>query len=227
MNKYDIGLVYSNVDSLNDAELYHFIIHAWRPEKTFVFPTTVELAGKCRKFCPAWLDAYPWLVYSKYLDGCFCLPCVLFANKTGHSHDKLNKLSKEPLTLWTSASTRLKDHQAKSKVHHDSVLIMKTFRKTMENRLTSVDALITSVKRETIAEKRKISILETIILCDQQNFALRGHRDDSKYLGTSCNPGNFQALLDFRINAGDKILEDISKHARKQLLTDQKLFKMN
>ena len=160
VNKYDIGLVYSNVDSLNDAELYQFIIHAWRPEKTFVFPTTVESAGKSRKFCPA------WLVYSKYLDSCFRLPCVLFGNKTGHSHDKLNKLFKEPFTLWTSASTRLKDHQAKSKVHRDSVLIMKTFRKTMENRLTSVDALITNVKRERIAKNRKIliSILETIIL---------------------------------------------------------------
>ena len=70
---------------------------------------------------------------------------------------------------------------------------METFRKTMGNRLTSVDALITSVKRERIAKNRKIliSILETIISCDQQNFALRGHRDDSKYFGTSCNLGNF------------------------------------
>ncbi len=44
------------------------------------------------------------------------------------------------------------------------------------------------------------SIVDTVYLCGRQNFALRGHRDDSQYLGDpNHNPGNFLALLEFRV----------------------------
>ena len=51
------------------------------------------------------------------------------------------------------------------------------------------------------------SIVKTVILCGRQNLGLRGDRDDSKYLKDETkNCGNFQALLDFRIDSGDKVL---------------------
>lgn len=57
-------------------------------------------------------------------------------------------------------------------------------------------------------------ILETVIFCARHNIAFRGHRDDSKYYGSqSNNVGNFQALLEFRVDSGDKILEDHFKTA--------------
>ena len=44
--------------------------------------------------------------------------------------------------------------------------------------------------------------------CGKQNIPLRGHRDDSQCLMIDDNnPGNFQKLLEFRIDAGDKVLE--------------------
>ena len=51
------------------------------------------------------------------------------------------------------------------------------------------------------------SVLKTIILCGQQNFSLQGHRDDSRYLDTSLNTGNFQELLNFRIDSDDSVLK--------------------
>ena len=47
---------------------------------------------------------------------------------------------------------------------------------------------------------RNLAVLETIVktvlLCGQQNLALRGHRDDSQYTNDkNINTGNFSALL--------------------------------
>ena len=38
-------------------------------------------------------------------------------------------------------------------------------------------------------------------------LALRGHRDDSTTVDKK-HQGNFRSLLDFRIDAGDKVLEE-------------------
>ena len=51
------------------------------------------------------------------------------------------------------------------------------------------------------------SIIKTVVLFGKQNMALQGHSEDSSHLDESSgNPGNFQALLNFRVEAGDKVL---------------------
>ena len=68
--------------------------------------------------------------------------------------------------------------------------------------------------RETIQNNRMklCSISEIIVLCARQNIALCGHRDSDTDLegvqAASTNHGNFCALLNFRISAGDTILRD-------------------
>lgn len=57
------------------------------------------------------------------------------------------------------------------------------------------------------------SIVETVIFCGRQGITLRGHRDDGPSLQTSANHGNFQALLQFRIDAGDQVLKEHLKTA--------------
>ena len=65
------------------------------------------------------------------------------------------------------------------------------------------------------------SNVKTVWLCGRQNFALRGHRDDSRHIEDSTsNVGNFQALLDFRVDGGDMIL---SEHL--SLLQDKTCYK--
>ena len=49
------------------------------------------------------------------------------------------------------------------------------------------------------------SILKTIIFCGKQMISLRGHREKA---GANVNPGNFHALLDFRIDAGDTVFAE-------------------
>ena len=48
----------------------------------FDFPVSVEFSNSNRHFVWSWLKRFPWLAYSKYLDGTFCLPCKLRENKS-------------------------------------------------------------------------------------------------------------------------------------------------
>ena len=58
-------------------------------------------------------------------------------------------------------------------------------------------------------------------------MALRGHRDDAKHIAdTSINSGNFQALLNFRVDSGDTVLREHFESAPKMPPTVQKQFKM-
>ena len=60
------------------------------------------------------------------------------------------------------------------------------------------------------------SIIKTIVLCGKQNIAIRGHRDDSQHLlDPKNNPGNFQMLLEFRVDSGDEILSDHFKKCKR------------
>ena len=60
-----------------------------------------------------------------------------------------------------------------------------------------------------ISRNRSIikSILKTMIIvfCGRQMISLRGHREHAE--GADINPGNFLALLDFRKDASDSVLE--------------------
>ena len=65
----------------------------------------------------------------------------------------------------------------------------------------------------TIQKNRAIlkSILKAIIFCGIQNISLRGSCEAISPVSSSqfaINPGTFQALLQFRIESGDKVLKD-------------------
>jgi hypothetical protein len=62
-------------------------------------------------------------------------------------------------------------------------------------------------RRTAVAQNRLRlrSIVETIIFCGRQGISLRGHRDDHTCVDTDplANHGNFLALQQFRIQAGE------------------------
>ena len=75
--------------------------------------------------------------------------------------------------------------------------------------MLSISEQLSDIHRNTVELNRQKlrSIIKTVVLCGKQNMALRGHRDDSSHLDESSgNSGNFQALLNFRVEAGDKVL---------------------
>ena len=69
-----------------------------------------------------------------------------------------------------------------------------------------IDQQINNLLQQQIKRNREIlkSLFKTIIFCGQNNIALRGPRDDGPQ-NTSLS-GNFQALLEFRIDSGDQTL---------------------
>ncbi|PFX17907.1 52 kDa repressor of the inhibitor of the protein kinase [Stylophora pistillata] len=81
--------------------------------------------------------------------------------------------------------------------------------KNREGKMLSISEQLSDIHRNTVELNRQKlrSIIKTVVLCGKQNMALRGHRDDPSHLDESSgNPGNFQALLNFRVEAGDKVL---------------------
>jgi len=77
--------------------------------------------------------------------------------------------------------------------------------------MISIRHQIDSTASQRIQKNRFIlrSIIDTVILCGQQDIPLRGHQDDHKSLISNLdqNHGNFLELLNFRIRAGDSALE--------------------
>ena len=89
------------------------------------------------------------------------------------------------------------------------MLRLTSFKNVMLGNVKGIDEQADNLRSERIQYNRAIvsSIVETVILAGRQNIALRGHRDDSQHY-LSPNPGNFQALLNYRIQGGDTKLGD-------------------
>ena len=130
-SQYDIGLVFKEIISYSDQDKLKFIENVWKPGdlELFDFPVSVECSNFNCHFVWGWLKRFPWLAYSKFLDGAFCLPCVFFGVQCGRNSNKLDKLYKTPLTLWTSAMSRFTKHVSgrKCKMHKFSVIAMDSF----------------------------------------------------------------------------------------------------
>ena len=197
---YDVGLVFKEIGSYSDQDKFRFIENMWKPGELFDFPASVECSNSNRHFVWRWLERFPWLAYSKYVDGAFCLPCVCLGVQCGRNTNKLDKLYKSPLTLWTSAVSRFTKHASgKCEMHNFAVIAMENFPRNMRREAVPIDQQINR-NREILK-----SLFKTIIFCGKNNIALRGTRDDDPRNRSLF--GNFQALLEFRIDSGDQTLK--------------------
>ena len=92
------------------------------------------------------------------------------------------------------------------------------FRAFIHGKSKSVDVQLDSVVSGQFEVNRAklVPILEAIILCGrQQNIALGGNHDDSKYFdGADSNCGNLQAILSNFVRCGNnKLFKEHIKHA--------------
>ncbi|CAB4012273.1 Hypothetical predicted protein [Paramuricea clavata] len=161
---FDTGFGYSTISNASPAEKFRFINNVWKPSLNYSFPASVEAAGKlrkCRHECfPAsveaagklrkcrheWLVRFTWLVYSRYLDGIFCLPCCCFGIQYGKNAARLQKLFRSPLTFWTTAVTRLQNHSSgKCETHSFSVVAMANFMDVMTRRTVAIDEQLNQI----------------------------------------------------------------------------------
>ena len=92
-------------------------------------------------------------------------------------------------------------------MHNFAVIAMENFLRNMRREAVPIDQQINNLLQQQINRNREIlkSLFKTIIFCGKNNIALRGRRDDDPQ--NASLSGNFQALLEFRIDSGDQTLK--------------------
>ena len=125
----------------------------------------------------------------------------------------LGQLVTSPMTNFTRAKVTLQEHdkQVSHKMASEDTV---AFISRMDRGGPSVGQLLQNEASASILKNRcKLkSILKSIVFCGKQVIALRGHREQD---GEESNPGNFRALLNFRVDAGDTVLEEHFKNTAK------------
>ena len=82
-----------------DAELYSLINNVYKPSKNFDLPETE------RSFRFVWFEEFPWVCYSRWEDGAYCLPCVLFGHKVVGS-SSLENLYRKSYQTWPTYNSK-------------------------------------------------------------------------------------------------------------------------
>ena len=217
-DKNDIATFSNQIKSLSTEQILNLAKNVFIPDSSYIFPKR-----NCRSFRIEWLKSFSWLAYSPSLDGAFCLPCILFGNHFPSKNHKLKKLYSEPFCDWRHASSTFLLHEGVHKIqagkkftglHFDT---QSTYTKLLSDSSGVTDPinliLNTNLKNKIAENREKLTpIVDTIKLCGHLGLSLRGHRDGTKFhaeIGeySSGQVGNFIELLNFRVRAGDKVLE--------------------
>ena len=121
-------------------------------------------------------------------------------------------MTKAHMTLWVRWAKKLK-----------------AFQSTYLNPSTRVDVTITHDADEKNRTNQNIlkSIVKSLLFCGRQVIALRGHRDDDTEKGSTFKKGNFKELLNFRVDTGDKVLEEHLENVQSLLRIPRKHLRIN
>ena len=95
----DIGILYKTMSTFSDDRKFSIPTSVLKPNPSYEFPPN----SSGRRFQYKWFDRFPWLAYSKAIDGAFCIDCVTFGGESTHNASKLSHLFKTPLTDWSKA----------------------------------------------------------------------------------------------------------------------------
>ncbi|CAF4526578.1 unnamed protein product, partial [Rotaria sp. Silwood2] len=226
-NKNDIGYYLLNKLSIIDELKYSLLTNHFKPNRKYSFPTLYSDDHTCsRRFLINWLNDNPFLVYSPYIEGGYCINCVLFRNVQGQ---KLELFVDKPCYQYKHLkhfTTSCKSH-INSQFHQNSTIATDNFIRTYKDPSLSIVSLIDKDRIEKINRNKAIltPIIKIIITCARQNIPLRGHRDESindirqviNVVDAHCG-SNFIALLKQRIDAGDELLREHIQLGKKNAL---------
>jgi hypothetical protein len=215
------------MNELSDAIKIVLLEKHWMPPPNYVFPHNVVVKqGKpTKKFAQrSHLEKYYWLVLSHKDKGLYCKYCALFASSSATvdlARANPGRLVKEPLKVFDNLLGEkglLTLHQ-RNRYHQVSVESGKNLLARYYKPELDIANQISTQRMAKVVENRDRlrPIIKTIIFCGRQNIPLRGHRDDGQFCNTnsdytndsvvSASEGNFRALLKFRIDAGDTVLQ--------------------
>ncbi|CAF1476153.1 unnamed protein product, partial [Rotaria sordida] len=232
-NTNDIGYYLSNKLPIDDHLKYSLLTNHFKPDRKYPFPMVYSDDHKyTRRFLINWLIDNSFIVYSPYIEGSYCINCVLFGNVQGQKLELfVNKLCYRYRHL-KHFTTSLKSHM-NSQFHLNSTIATDNFIRTYKNPSLSILSLIDKDRMEKVNRNKAIlvSIIKIIITCARQNIPLRGHRDETirdarKTINIidSHSGSNFIALLKQRIDSGDAILgEHIERGPKNSLYTSSQV----
>ena len=170
------------------------------------FTNFLPTKNKSRSFQYTWIKQYSWLSYSQSLKW-----WILHKLLSCQNHSLLAQLFTQPKTCFIQAKTTLQEHK-----------LQITHKMAMDDSMASMGQKecghlsIQQLKKQasiTIQKNRAILkyVLKAIIFCGKQKIYHRGSCEAISPVSFSqfaINPGNFQALHQFRIESGDKVLKD-------------------
>ena len=189
----DLNRVLKQQRHLNDQEKLYFLLeHSFVPPPEYEFPVRV-IGGVARRFQHG-------LVYSESANGGFCKYCFVFG-RCGSTTSELGALKN------FKKCEKLVEHFNSKKFHKEAVKVAMMYIDGQKKEVLPIDQQLSSLRKKCVVENRLklCSIVETLILCGRQGIALRGHRNDQTSVESNplANHGNFLALLQFCIQAGD------------------------
>ena len=137
------------IKSLNQAEKLNVLTNHYKPGADFAF-RKVFMNGCNRSFQRAWLEKYPWLVYSKECDSGFCLPCIFFS-----THAQVGILVNTPFIRWTKVGSVCGEHK-NLRYHIDAMVAYEKFLSTCRNPEKNIQAQIESEEGTPLRETGKL-----------------------------------------------------------------------
>ena len=210
------------LSALSDGDKVNLLERHWTPPLSYKMPySTRTICGKEEKryLRHEHLQRCKYLALSECRQGLFCKVCVLFGPLTaGRNPSQLNRLVTSPLTSYDrlfGANGYLTSHE-NAEYHKTSVVRATDFLAAMRKHTDVKTSLDTARSQQVVENRQRLKpIVSTIILCGRQNIPLRGHRDDGMLpvisdneAGSVTNEGNFRALLQYRIESGDSVLQN-------------------
>ena len=203
-------------DAINYFDVCNLIKNVFKPDEHYSFPKSAD--GRSFKY--NWLTMYSWLCYSPSKDGAFCLACVLFGDCFPGRAGKISNLFSKPLTHWGNAAFTFKRHAGHGTggemgLHACTFPMLASLLAQMSAAAQPIEVIVDANMKKEIEENRKklAPIVDSVLFCSRLGLPLRGHRDDAKYhpeVGSysTGGVGNFIESLNFRVRAGDKVLEN-------------------
>ena len=118
----ELGL---DLKKISRDDKYRVLTNEPNPDASSDPRTRPGASDSYRQFQPSWLKQYPWLHYSRQVDGAFCRACVFFAPETVGGHVPGQFVTK-PFKLWSKMSEKGSAH-GKVDYHLGSLTKMSEF----------------------------------------------------------------------------------------------------
>lgn len=137
--------------------------------------------------------------YSVSTDAVYCAPCIFFGSRRADAKEKGFGMSSS-VNDWANLGRCVSRHLQDGSKHHENVRAAEEFLRITDGKKFSILESMSESYNSRIKRNREIlsCIIDAIVLCGQQNLALRGHEEKDS---------NFIAILHIRAKE-NKVLAD-------------------